>query len=193
MLKVKMMKVAVAGAVVLVAGAAWAQERELAGVTFPEEKQVAGHALKLNGVALRKAMVVVKVFAGGFYLEQPTQDAETAIESEQVKHFHLHYLTSKATAQKLRDGFIEAITAANPPELVAANQAQIDQYAQWLDTDMKPGDISESIYEPGIGLTLFVNGEKKGTIAGPEFAKLYMRYNLGEKANPQLRKGYLGL
>ena len=104
MLKVKMMKVAVAGAVVLVAGAAWAQERELAGVTFPEEKQVAGHALKLNGVALRKAMVVVKVFAGGFYLEQPTQDAETAIESEQVKHFHLHYLTSKATARSCGTG-----------------------------------------------------------------------------------------
>jgi hypothetical protein len=193
MLKARLLAAAVTGAVLLVAGGVWAEDRELAGVTFPEEKEVNGHTLKLNGLALRKAMVVVKVFAGGFYLEQPTQDAETAIESEQVKHFYLHYLTSKATAKKLRDGFVEAITAANPPELVAAHQAEIDQYAQWLDTDMKPGGISESIYEPGIGLTLMINGEKKGTIAGPEFAKLYMRYNLGEKADAQLRKGYLGL
>jgi hypothetical protein len=137
--------------------------------------------------------MVVKVFAGGFYLEHPTQDADAAIQSEQVKHFYLHYLTDKATAQKLREGFIEAITAANPPEEVKAHQAEIDQYAQWLDRDMKPGDISESVYEPGVGLTLVINGEKKGTIPGTGFARLYMRYNLGEKAKKALRKGYLGL
>ena len=193
MLKHRWIGALIAMALVLSAGTVWAEERELAGVRFPMEKVVNGHALKLNGVALRKAMVVVKVFAGGLYLEQPTQDAESAIESEQVKHFSLHYLTSKATAEKLRHGFLEAIAAANPPELVEAHRADIDQYADWLDKDMQPGDVSESIYEPGIGLTLYINGEKKGTIAGPGFARLYMRYNLGEKANAQLRKGYLGL
>ena len=181
------------GIVLMLAAGVGAGEREVAGVSFPEQKEIAGHTLKLNGVALRKAMMVVKVFAGGFYLQQPTQDAATAIESEQVKHFYLHYLTSKATAKKLREGFLEAITAANPPELVKAHQEQIDQYAEWLDKDMQPGDVSESIYEPGVGLTLFINGEKKGTIPGPEFARLYMRYNLGEKADARLRKGYLGL
>jgi len=181
------------GMTLMMTTVAGAGEREVAGVSFPEQKEIAGHTLKLNGVALRKALMVVKVFAGGLYLEQPTQDAATAIESEQVKHFHLHYLTSKATAKKLREGFIEAVTEANPPELVEAHQAQINQYAGWLDKDMQPGDISESIYEPGVGLTLFINGEKKGTIPGAGFAQLYMRYNLGEKADARLRKGYLGL
>ena len=52
-----------------------ADDTEIAGVKFSSEKTVAGQTLKLNGVAVRKALMVVKVFAGGFYLEKPTQDA----------------------------------------------------------------------------------------------------------------------
>jgi len=165
---------------------------ELGGVTFPEEKIIAGKNLKLNGVALRKAMGIVKVFAGGFYLEQPTKDATTAIESEQVKYFYLNYLTDKATAKKIQEGFIENMVNTNPADLVAKYDAQIKQYASWLDQDMKPGSISESIYVPGKGLTLILNGVEKGTIEGPEFAQMYYRYSLGEKADKKLSKGYLG-
>jgi hypothetical protein len=174
-------------------GLAFAGNQEIAGVTFPGEKQIAGTTLKLNGVALRKALMVVKVFAGGFYLEKPTHDAREAIESEQVKHLHLHYLTGKATAKKLRAGFIEAMEAANPPELIEKHRQEIDRFASWLDTDMKPGSISESTYIPGQGLTLWVTGEKKGTLQDKEFIRMYYRYCVGEKADKRLRKGYLGL
>jgi hypothetical protein len=166
-------------------------DREIAGVRFPGEKTVAGKQLKLNGVALRTKFFI-KVFAGGFYLENPTRDAEEAITSEQVKHFHLHYLTSKATAEKLQDGFKEAIIKANPPEMVAKHMADIERYAAWLDQDMAPGATSIATYVPGQGLTLIYKGEEKGTIANPAFAQMYFRYNLGEKADKKLRKGYLG-
>ena len=170
-----------------------ADDTEIAGVKFPQEKTVAGKMLSLNGVAVRKALVVVKVFAGGFYLERSTQDAQEAIESEQVKHLYLHYLTSKATAKKVREGFIEAMEKANPPELVEKHRQEIDRFASWLDTDMQPGSTTESTYIPGEGLTFLVNGEKKGTIQDNEFIQMYYRYNLGEKADKRLRKGYLGL
>ncbi len=171
--------------------AGWAADREIAGVNFPGEKTVAGKSLKLNGVALRTKFFI-KVFAGGFYLETPTSDAEEAITSEQVKHFHLHYLTSKATAEKLRDGFKEAIIKANPPEMVEKHMADIERYASWLDQDMAPGATSLATYMPGKGLTLVFKGQEKGTIASPEFAQMYFRYNLGAKADKKLRKGYLG-
>jgi len=174
-------------------GLAFAGDQEIAGVTFSGEKQIAGHTLKLNGVALRKAFMVIKVFAGGFYLEKPTHDAVEAIESEQVKHLHLHYLTGKATAKKLQAGFIEAMEAANPAELVDRHRQDIDRFASWLDTDMKPGSITESTYIPGKGLTLWVAGKKKGTILDKEFIQMYYRYCVGENADQRLRKGYLGL
>ena len=78
--------------------AAFAGDMEVLGVTFPGEKVIEGKTLTLNGVAYRKAMGLVKVYAVGLYLEKPSQDPQQVIESEQVKYMHTHYLTSKATA-----------------------------------------------------------------------------------------------
>ena len=81
----------------------------------------------------------------------------------------------------------------NPPALVNKHRAEIKQYADWLNQDMKKGSVSESIYVPGKGLTLILNGVVKGTIKDKEFARMYYTYSLGEKADKKLRKGYLGL
>lgn len=170
---------------------AWAVE--FYGVTFPDQKTVAGTSVTLNGVAIRKALGFIKVFAGGFYLEHPTKNASEAIESEQVKHFYIHYLTSKATAKKVQEGFIEGISETNPPELVEKQMDNIRTYASWLDVDMQPGFTSESVYVPGKGITVYVNKTEKGTISDIEFIHMYYRYYLGEKADKKIRDGFLGL
>ncbi len=171
---------------------ATAGEVEVLGVKFPTEKNVAGKTLKLNGVGYRKAFGFIKVYAVGLYLENPTSDPEQIINSQQVKHMVTHYLTSKATAKKLKAGFIEEITSCNRPEQVARQKANIDLYASWLDKDMQPGLTSVSTYVPGKGLTLEYQGQIKGTIADPEFARMYYRYNVGPKARKTIREGLLG-
>ncbi len=170
-----------------------AAAEELEGVTFPEKITVDGKTLTLNGTALLKKFVFVKVYAGGFYLENPTKNGKEAIESEQIKVFDIHYLTDKATAEKLKHGFKEEIVNANPDELVQKHQEQIDRFASWFDRDMKAGSTSKSVYIPGKGLTFYLNGVEKGTIESKEFARMYYRYTLGEEANDTLREGYLGL
>jgi len=174
-------------------GIASAGEVEILGVKFPTEKLIEGKTLKLNGVAYRKALGFIKVYVVGLYLENPSNDPDVVITSEQVKHMHTHYLTSKATAKKLRDGFIEAIEKCNPKELVDANRSDVEKYASWLDKDMAPGLTSKSTYVPGKGLTLEYQGEVRGTIPGSTFARMYYRYNVGEKAKSKIRKGLLGL
>jgi hypothetical protein len=183
--------IVMAGVLFLGGGLAWAGDMEIAGVTFPGEKVVDGKTLHLNGVAL-KTKFFIKVFAGGFYLENPTKDAAEAIESEQVKQFDLHYLTSKATAEKLQDGFKEGMEEANPPELVEKYRKEIDLYASWLDQDMAPGAPSVTTYVPGKGLTLVFKGQEKGTIADKTFAQMYFRNYLGKDADSSMREGYLG-
>ncbi|MFH1985073.1 MAG: chalcone isomerase family protein [Pseudomonadota bacterium] len=177
--------------VLAVTAPAIAGDMTIADVKFPGEKIVDGKTLLLNGVGLRKKFGFVKVFAGGFYLERPTSSPEEAIASDQVKQFYLHYLTSKATAPKLQEGFIEAIEEANPPELVKAQQANIKLYASWLDKDMADGKTSVTTYVPGKGLTLVFQGEEKGTITDPDFIRMYFTYNFGEKADRGMRDGYL--
>lgn len=176
------------------AGAETATETvDVLGVKFPTETVIEGKRLKLNGVSYLKKFGMVKVYAVGLYLENPTSDPETLISSKQVKYMRTHYLTRKATAEKLRAGFVEMIEAANPSAVVAAHQADIKTYASWLDKDMAPGLISESIYVPEKGLTLVYQGKVKGTIAGDAFAQMYYRYNVGEKADENIRKGLLGI
>ena len=176
-----------------VAAVGYADEVEILGVKFPTEKTIEGKTLKLNGVSYLKKMGFVKVYAVGLYLETPTKDPNAIIESEQVKYMLTHYLTSKATAKKISNGFIDLMENGNSKDLVDANRADIDKYASWLDKDMKPGLTSESVYVPGKGLTLTYQGEVRGTIPGSTFAQMYYRYNVGEKADKKIRKGLLGL
>ncbi len=170
----------------------YAEAVEILGVNYPTETVVAGKTLTLNGVAYLKKLGFVKVYTVGLYLEHPTDDPQTVIESEQVKYMLTHYLTDKATAQKIREGFVDLMEKGNPAELVAANRADIDTYASWLDKDMQPGLTSESLYIPGQGLTLTYQGQVRGTIPGSTFAQMYYRYNVGEKADKQIREGLLG-
>lgn len=165
---------------------------EIGGVQFLEEKSVAGKTLKLNGLAMRKAFGFIKVFTMGLYLENPTNDAGTIIESKQVKHFYIHYLTGKATAEKLQSGFIEGMSETNAPELVEKHNKTILKHASWLDVNMKPGFISEYLYVPGKGLTLTIQGVEKGTINNEEYIQMYFRNYLGDKAGENIREGLLG-
>ena len=165
--------------------------REVLGVSFPGQIEINGETLYLNGVAYRKALGFIKVYAVGLYLEKTSNDATEVIESEQIKHMITHYLTDRATAVKLREGFLDLIQECNPKEMVMAHRDAIDTYASWLDKDMAPGLTSISTYIPGKGLTLVYQGEEKGTIAGSEFAQMYYRYNVGEKADRRIRNGLL--
>jgi hypothetical protein len=180
-------------AVFVVAGIGVADEVEILGVKFPTEKAIEGKTLTLNGVSYLKKLGFVKVYAVGLYLENPTQDPMEVIESEQVKYMLTHYLTNKATAKKISEGFVELMEQGNPKDLVDANRADIDKYASWLDADMKPGLTSESVYVPGKGITLTYQGQVKGTIPGNTFAQMYYRYNVGENADKKIREGLLGL
>ena len=166
---------------------------QIFGVNFPEEKNIAGKVLKLNGAAGKKALGTVTLFARGFYLENPTHDAVEAIESEQVKYFAMHYLTNKITAGRLQKSFTRAMNKSNPPELVNTHQKNIDTFASWLDKKTYPGMTSSGTYEPGKGLTFISEGIVKGTIPGKEFAQMYFRTSLGDTSDKELRKGYLGL
>ena len=174
-------------------GYAWAaDEVEVLGIKLPTEKVVAGKTLKLNGVAYRKALGFIKVYVVGLYLENPTQNPDEVINSEQTKQLYFHYLTSKATAKKLQEGFLDMMKECNPADALERNKTDVALYASWLDKDMKPGLTSVSTYIPGKGISLEYQGQVKGTIENPEFVKMYYQYNFGEKSNPKIREGLLG-
>ena len=70
-----------------------AQARTVAGVDLPDTVMVDGATLRLNGMGLRAATALrVKAYVGGLYLEQPSSDAATVIDSHQRKRVTMKFL-----------------------------------------------------------------------------------------------------
>jgi hypothetical protein len=166
---------------------------EVSKIKFPKEKIIKGKLLKLNGVSIFKKLGILKVYVVGLYLEKKSNDSKEIIESEQIKYMITHYLTKKATSDKISKGFIKLITESNDENLIKEYKEQINKFKSWLDSDMGPGFFSETIYIPNSGLTLIYKEKKKGIIKGKIFAQMYYRYNLGEKADKGFKKGLLEL
>jgi hypothetical protein len=195
-----MSKRLVAGAVALffvfiLAGTGLAGEVEILGVKFPTEKTIAGKTLQAQRrILFQESSASSKYTPLAFILKTRAKDPNEVIESEQVKYMLTHYLTSKATAKKISEGIRRTDGSGQPRKNWWMPTAlDIDKYASWLDTDMKPGLTSESVYVPGKGITLTYQGQVKGTIEGNTFAQMYYRYNVGEKADKKIRDGLLGL
>lgn len=177
----------------LVVPCAFAEEgREVFDVRFPGEKVVNGKTLKINGAAGYKVLRFIKIYARALYLERPTRDAQEAIESEQIKQSHIHYVTDRAKVKRIQESFIKDMEKTNPPELVKKHRADIEKHASWLDKDSTPGMLAITNYVPGKGLIVYYFGKMKGIIPDKEYARMYFRSFLGEKSDKKRRKGYLG-
>ncbi len=164
---------------------------EIGGVNFEDSEVVEGKTLNLNGVTIKKALVFVKVYAGAFYAEKKITSAKEAIESERIKQIKLHYLTNKATAEKIQNGFLELMEKANSKEMLEKQKINLEKHLSWLTDDMEIGYVSTTTYVPGKGLTFALNGVEKGTIEDKEYIKMYFTYCFGEKAEKNIREGYL--
>jgi hypothetical protein len=114
------------------------------------------------------------------------------MNSEQVKQLYFHYLTNKATAEKLREGFLDMMKNNNPADMLERNKDDVNLYASWYDKDMKSGSTAVNTYTPGQGMTFEFQGETKGTINNPEFIRMYYQYSFGKKADSKMKNGLLG-
>lgn len=75
----------------------------------------------------------------------------------------------------------------------AAQAAHWQQALQAALPDVKPGDRLTGLYRPDRGVTFQLNGRTAGTVADPQFARLFFGIWLSPKTSePQLRAELLG-
>ncbi len=173
---------------VLAIPTAWAGE--LADVKMADEVTVGDATLQLNGLGLRKKMWV-KVYVAGLYLESPTKDAAEAAGAAGTKRVVMHFLTDKATKNKMDAAWVEGFEA-NSPSTYASMADRVKKFAD-LFGDMKVGDVIELTMVPGGGTTAALNGETKGVIDGDDFAAGLLKVWLGDHPpSDELKAGMLG-
>ncbi len=174
--------------VLAVAAPVWAGE--LAGVVMPDQVQVGGKTLVLNGMGIRKKLWI-KVYVGGLYLERPTHDAAEAIAAPGYKRVVMHFLTNKATKKRMDRAWWEGFEK-NSPEMVDALRGRIEQLVGFFG-DMKVGDEIVFTFDPEGKVTAELNGQVKGEIQGKDFAQALLKVWLGpHPPTEDLKAGLLG-
>src|SRR6266481_6049571 len=172
----------------LAAGAA--DGKECKGITFPDQAQVEGNNLTLNGLGLRQAtMLKVSVYVAALYVTKASTDPNAILGSDTPKELILQFVRDVG-ADDLRKGWDEGFEKNAKGQLPALKE-RIETFKGWT-ADIKSGQRLTFIAKPGQGTQVDVNGAVKGTIKGDDFAKALFSIWLGDPPNPEIKSGLLG-
>jgi hypothetical protein len=167
-----------------------AQAKKVGDVEFPETTDAGGQTLKLNGAGIRKKFII-KVYAGGLYLAEPSSDAAAIVAADAPKRVRMVFLRDVSRRQIL-DAYKEGFEKNSSGPGLAALLAGLDRIAPAL-ADMKSGSEMSVTYLPGQGTTVAVTGGGSATVEGKELADALFRNWLGkEPADGGLKDAMLG-
>jgi len=172
-------------------GAGVAAGKECNGVNFPDQAQVEGANLPLNGLGLRQATFLkVKVYVAALYVTKTSSDPAAILESSGPSELILHFVRDVG-ADDVRKGWDEGF-AKNSKAQLPALKDRIAMLDGWM-VDVKSGQRLTFIHKPGAGIQVDVNGTVKGTIKGDDFARAFLSIWLGaDPPNPEIKTGLLG-
>ena len=184
---VRMLLVAATAAALACGGA---RASECKGVSFPEQMQVDGTTLTVNGLGLRQAtMFKVSVYVAALYVTAKSSDAGAILANapaELILQF-VRDVGASDIAKSWNEGFEKNAKAELPA--LTDRIATLDGFM----TDVKSGQQMVFSFKPGAGVQVSVNGAAKGTIKGDDFAKALLSIWLGpEPPNPEIKAGLLG-
>jgi hypothetical protein len=183
-------RIVLSALVVLGLSAGVANGKECAGVNFPDQAQVEGTNLTLNGLGLRLAtMLKVKVYVAALYVAKTSNDPGAILGSSAPTELILQFVRDVGAAD-VRKGFDEGFEKNAKAQLPALKD-RIAQLNGWI-TDVKSGQKLTFVHKPGTGVQVDVNGSVKGTIKGDDFFKAFLSIWLGDPPNQEIKAGLLG-
>src|SRR5512135_2713996 len=168
-----------------------AEGKECKGVNFPDQVQVDGSSLTLNGLGLRQATAFkVNVYVAALYVAKPSSDPNALLGSNATTELILQFVRNVG-AEDLRKGWSEGFEK-NAKDQLPALKERIAELNGWM-TDVKSGERLTFIGKPGAGVQVEVKGVVKGTIRGDDFARGFLSIWLGANPpNPEIKVGLLG-
>ena len=177
--------------VIAMLGAGVAQGKECKGVNFPDQAQVEGTNLTLNGLGLRQATAFkVNVYVAALYVAKTSNDANALLGANAPSQLILQFVRNVG-ADDLRKGWSEGFEKNSKDQLPALKD-RIATLNGWM-TDVKTGERLTFASKPGAGVTVNVNGVVKGAVKGDDFAKAFLAIWLGgDPPNPEIKAGMLG-
>jgi hypothetical protein len=152
----------------------------LAGVTLPDKVDVAGQALVLDGIGLRKKFFV-KVYVGGLYLPARERVAAKVLAADAPRRMVFHFLYG-VSAEQMCDAWQEGL-ADNTPGAAAEVKASFRTLCGYMENIPKGNEMVVT-YLPGQGTRVEVNGKAKGTLPGKPTADAILATWIGPHPAP---------
>jgi hypothetical protein len=164
---------------------------EIGAATLPETVTFESQTLVYNGAGVRKK-AWFKLYSGGLYLVNKSNDAKDIMSADESMAIKLHITSRMISSSKMinavNDGFENATDGNTAP---IANE--VEKFKGFFSDEINDGDIFDIAYIKGIGVIVYKNGTKKGTIAGLGFKEALFGIWLSDKpADKNLKKGMLG-
>ena len=168
-----------------------AHGKECNGINFPDQTQVEGGNLVLNGLGMRLATAFkVKVYVAALYVAKASADPNALMGSNTPTELILQFVRNVG-ADDIRKGWSEGFEK-NAKDQLPALKERIAMLNGWMG-DIKSGERLTFIHKPGVGLQVDVNGAAKGTIKGDDFSKAFLAIWLGaDPPNSEVKAGMLG-
>ena len=181
---------AVLAAVVMIASPASAEK--LAGVELAGAIQANGVKLVLNGAGIR-SKAFFKLYVGGLYLEEKSQDPGGIMAADSPMAIRLHIVSGLVSQEKMLaatdEGFKNS-TGGNTAPIAE----RIARYNACFSEEIEEDDVYDMLYIPGEGVRVLRNRELKGTIEGLDFKRALFGIWLSDQpADEDLKEGMLGL
>ena len=167
-----------------------AHGKECKGVSFPDQVQLDGNPLTLNGLGMRQATVFkVNVYVAALYLAKTSTDPSSILATAAPFELTLQFVRDVG-ASDIAKGWSEGFERNTHGQLPALKD-RIATLNSWM-VDIKTGQRLTFSFKPAVGLQVNVNGAVKGTISGDDFGKAFLTIWLGVPPNPEVKAGMLG-
>lgn len=166
-----------------------AQDVTSHGVSFPSKMKINNKVVKYNGSGLREKYFI-DLYVSALYLLEQSSNAKSIIGADEEMCIRIKLVSDKVT----RDKFVETVKGgfSNSSE-GKASESEINSFMKLFSKEFKSGDDIILIYKPGVGVQVFMNGEKLGTQSGLEFKKALWAIWFGDTpADKGLKSAMLG-
>lgn len=159
------------------------------GIDFEDKINVAGKDLVLNGVGIRKATFLkIKVYYGGLYITQKTNDAAAFLNSNDPKQIVMHFVRD-VDAADLKKTFAEAMEKANGAN-AKAQMPMLEKFTANVG-DMSKGERMIITFAND-GATLTAKGKTFEKVGTADFSKALLNMWFINPLDENLKMGLLG-
>jgi len=158
-------------------------ESKIVGKTaLPALYRFKNKKLILNGAGLRE-LLWIDVYACGLYVSTPDTNPYKIVTKDEVMIIRMDILSKAVSHSKMVKAFHKGFNDGNTEAAVKKLQPEITDFLRHIrGLVLNVGDKVDVTYEPDLGVSLYVNYKKIGTVGDLDFKKAI--FNIWLSNNP---------